>query len=51
IERLEALVGELLNFASLPQPRLRPGNLGEVLRDTLSLVRRQCHKSGVYLEE
>ncbi len=51
IERLEALVGELLNFASLPQPRLKPGNLGDVLHETLFLVRRQCHKCRVHLEE
>lgn len=51
IERLEELVGELLNFASLPQPRLQPGNLGDVLQDTLFLVRRQCQKCGVSLEE
>lgn len=51
IERLEGLVGELLNFASQPQPQLKPGDLGEVLRDSLFLVRRQCHKCGVHLEE
>jgi signal transduction histidine kinase/HAMP domain-containing protein len=51
IERLELLVGELLNFASLPQTRLEPGDLGAVLRDTLFLFRKQCQRSGVELRE
>lgn len=51
IERLDGLVNELLNFASLPQPRLIPGSLAEVLRDTLFLVRKQCANCGVELIE
>jgi signal transduction histidine kinase/HAMP domain-containing protein len=51
IERLEALVGELLNFASLPQTRLKPGDVRETLRDTLFLVRKQCQRAGVELVE
>jgi signal transduction histidine kinase/HAMP domain-containing protein len=51
IERLEGLVGELLNFASLPQTRLEPGDVGEVVGDTLFLVKKQSQKVGVELEE
>jgi len=51
IERLEGLVGELLNFASSPQARLEPGDVGEVLRDTLFLVKKQCQRAGVELVE
>jgi signal transduction histidine kinase len=51
IERLEGLVGELLNFASSPQGRLEPGDVGEVLRDTLFLVKKQCQRAGVELVE
>jgi PAS domain S-box-containing protein len=49
IERLEGLVGELLNFASQPKTQLQPGNVGEVLRDTLFLVKKQCEKGNVTL--
>ena len=51
IERLEGLVTELLNFASQPQATLAAGNVAEVLRDTLFLVRKQCERGGVTLEE
>ena len=51
IERLEGLVGELLSFASAPQARLEPGDIGEVLRDTLFLVKKQCQKARVELVE
>lgn len=51
IERLEGLVGELLCFASSPQGRLEPGDVGEVLRDTLFLVKKQCQRGGVELVE
>jgi signal transduction histidine kinase len=51
IERLEGLVGELLNFASSPQGRLEPGDVGEVLRDTLFLVKKQCQRGGIELVE
>ncbi len=51
IERLETLVGELLHFASLPQTRLAPGDVGEVLEETLFLFRKRCEKQGVVLQE
>ncbi len=51
IERLEGLVGELLDFASQPQTRLEPGDVRQVLRDTLFLVKKQCQRGGVELVE
>ncbi|BCR05717.1 hypothetical protein DESUT3_27860 [Desulfuromonas versatilis] len=51
IERLEELVGELLNFAAHPQVTLEPGAIGEVLRDTLFLVKKQCQRAGVAVVE
>ncbi len=51
IERLEGLVNELLNFASLPDNRLVPGDLAVVLRDTLFLVSKQFQKQQVCLHE
>ncbi len=51
IERLEGLVNELLNFASLPTSHLEAGDVGNVLQDTLFLVRKQCQRNGVTLEE
>ncbi len=51
IERLEGLVGELLNFASVSHLSLEPGDIGAVLRDTLFLVNKQCQKAGVDLVE
>lgn len=50
IERLEGLITELLNFASLPQSRLEPGELAGVLRDTFFLVEKQCRRAGVALD-
>ena len=51
IERLEGLVNELLNFASLPDTRLAPGDLSAILRDTLFLVSKQFQKQKVVLHE
>ena len=51
IERLEGLVNELLNFSSLPEARLAPGDLAVVLRDTLFLVSKQFQKQQVRLHE
>jgi signal transduction histidine kinase len=51
IERLEGLVNELLHFASQPDPRMAQGDLAEILRDKLFLLRRQCEKVGVTLHE
>jgi signal transduction histidine kinase len=49
IERLEGLVTELLDFATLSRTRLEPGNLGEVLTDSLFLAKKQCQRAGVEL--
>jgi signal transduction histidine kinase/HAMP domain-containing protein len=49
IERLEELVNELLNFASLPRSPLTHGDLNAVLQDTLFLVKKQCEHSGITL--
>lgn len=51
IERLEGLVNELLNFASLPETRMAPGDLAEIVRDTLFLVGKQFQKQQVALHE
>ncbi len=51
IERLDGLVNELLNFASPPDARLAPGDLAEVLRDTLFLIGKQFQKQGVRLHD
>jgi len=51
IERLEGLVNELLNFASLPDTRLAPGDVAVVLRDTLFLVNKQFEKQKVVLRQ
>jgi signal transduction histidine kinase/HAMP domain-containing protein len=51
IERLEGLVNELLNFASMPDTRLVPGDLAVALRDTLFLVSKQFEKQRVSLHE
>ncbi len=50
IERLEGLVSELLNLASLPQTHFEAGDIVQVLQETLFLVRKQCQRSGVSLE-
>ncbi len=49
IERLEGLVNELLNFASLPDTRLAQGDLVATLRDTLFLVSKQLEKYRIRL--
>lgn len=49
MERLEGLITELLNFASLPKASLRPGQLNTVLQETLFLVKKQCEHSRVEL--
>lgn len=51
IERLESLVNELLNFASLPQRPLEPGNVIDVLQDTLFFFRKQCQHADIELRE
>lgn len=49
IERLENLVNELLNFASMPDVRLVPGDIAVVLRDTLFLMSKQFQKHQITL--
>ncbi len=51
IERLEILVNELLTFASLPDKTLARGDVAEILRDTLFLVKKQCQRQQVELVE
>jgi signal transduction histidine kinase len=51
IERLEGIVNELLNFASLPDTRLAAGDLAVILRDTLFLVSKQFQKQEIVLHE
>jgi signal transduction histidine kinase len=51
IERLEGLVNELLNFASLPDTRLASGDLAVLLRDTLFIVSKQFQKQQVKIHE
>lgn len=49
MERLEGLITELLNFASLPKASLRPGQVNTVLQETLFLVKKQCQHGGIEL--
>lgn len=51
IERLESLVSELLNFASLPQRPLELGDVVVVLQETLFFMRKQCRHAGIELRE
>lgn len=51
IERLEGLVNGLLDFAASPQLRREPANVGEVLRETLFLIRKPCERQGIRLVE
>jgi len=51
IERLEALVNELLRFASMPAPQLTYGSISDVLLDSLFLVRKQCNRSNIRIIE
>ncbi len=51
IERLEGLVNDLLNFSSLPDARLAPGDLAVVLRDTLFLLSKQFQMQQILLHE
>jgi signal transduction histidine kinase len=50
IERLEELIGELLNFASLPKTNLERGDVAAVLEDTLFLVQKQLEKNRVHID-
>jgi len=50
IERLEGLVNGLLDFSLQSSSDFRRLDLGQVLRETLSLFRRQCEREGVALD-
>jgi len=50
MERLEELIGELLNFASLPKNKLEKGNVAAVLDDTLFLVQKQLENNRVAID-
>ncbi len=51
IERLEALVNEMLHFASLPEPQLAFGRIEKVIHDSLFLLNKQCQRQKVTLKE
>ncbi|MFO7766538.1 MAG: ATP-binding protein [Pelovirga sp.] len=51
IERLEALVTEMLRFSSAKTPKLSSGSVAEVLRDSVFLIRKQCQRQRVKLVE
>lgn len=51
IERLDGLVNELLNFATLPEARLASGDLVVTLRETLFLVSKQLQKLQIGVHE
>jgi signal transduction histidine kinase len=49
IERVEKLISSLLNYSSPPRTRMRPGDLGRVIQDTVLLLRRECERRHVEL--
>jgi len=51
IERLEALVGELLHFASVPKTEMVEGDIVETIRDTLFLVNMPLQKQNIRVTE
>ncbi|HEX9778330.1 MAG TPA: ATP-binding protein [Geopsychrobacteraceae bacterium] len=51
MERLEGLVSELLHFSTMSELKLAPGQVREVLQDSLFLMRKQCERSGIRIEE
>lgn len=51
IERLEALVNEMLRFATMSEPQLVFGKIETVLEETLFLIRKQCQRQKVQLIE
>ncbi|ORJ62855.1 ATP-binding protein [Geothermobacter hydrogeniphilus] len=51
IERLEALVGELLNFASVPKTEKVVGDVVDTVRDTLFLVSKPLQQQRIRLEQ
>jgi len=50
IGRLENLVSELLDFSAVSSANLLPGNIEEVLDETVFLIRKQCQRSSVSIE-
>lgn len=50
VDRLTAITEEYLRLARLPQPRLEPDDLGELIRSVERFVRREMEASGVTLE-
>ncbi|MBD1399217.1 PAS domain-containing sensor histidine kinase [Pelovirga terrestris] len=51
IERLETLVTQMLRFSAAKAPRLNDGRIGEVLSDSIFLLRNQCQRQQVRLIE
>ncbi|HKJ04482.1 MAG TPA: ATP-binding protein [Geopsychrobacteraceae bacterium] len=51
MERLEGLVGELLHFSTMSELKLSQGQIADVLHDSLFLMRKQCERSGIQIEE
>lgn len=51
IERLEALVNEMLHFSTMPEPQLGMGQIADVIQDSLFLLRKQCQRQNVTLVE
>ena len=49
IERLEALVNEMLRFATLPAVELKQGQLEDIVESSLFLMRKQCERQNVVL--
>lgn len=51
MERLENLVGELLNFARQPEGQRQYVELSQLLQETLMLVSKACEKAQVVLDQ
>ena len=49
IERVERLISALLNYSSPVRSDFREGNITQILKDILLLMRRQAEKQGVSL--
>jgi signal transduction histidine kinase len=50
MERLEGLVGDLLNFSRVSVSDCRPGSLQSVVERTLVLFEQTCHRQGITIE-
>jgi len=50
MERLEGLVGDLLNFSRVSISDCRPGSLQSVIERTLVLFEQTCHRQGITIE-